>query len=168
MLSSIDRSLLQRVCRVLQLHNAALLEHVGTLNAVAEFSAWMLWYYITDRTTFFPFAAKSYSRDIFGTSFAVLVVAAFAGSIRSDQKVMTLSRHQTEEWKGWMQVCRICHGCLRSCSPAEHGTTRAQISYHCWGACKLNCLNTLSMKFACWTLWSGFMSNYNDLPQHMS
>jgi hypothetical protein len=92
---------------VLQLENAALIEHVETLNAVAEFCAWMCWYYIVDRTTLLPYAAKSYSRDIFGTVFAVLVVAAFAGSIQCESKVMMLSRHQTEEWKGWMQVCLL-------------------------------------------------------------
>ena len=64
----------------------------------------MVWYYISDRTTLLPFGAKSYSRDIFATVYAVIVIAAFAGSMRKEKRVMTLSRQQTEEWKGWMQA----------------------------------------------------------------
>jgi hypothetical protein len=95
-------------CRVLSLSQAELLEHAPTINAAAEFCAWMVWYYVSDRTTLLPFGSKSYSRDIFATSFAVIVVAAFSGTTTKEKKVMTLSRHQTEEWKGWMQVHPPC------------------------------------------------------------
>ena len=91
--------------RVVKLDEAALIQHSDTLDAAAEFCAWMLWYYISDRTTLLPYAAKSYSRDIVATVYAVMVLVAFAGSMRKEKRVMTLSRQQTEEWKGWMQVC---------------------------------------------------------------
>jgi N-acetylneuraminate 9-O-acetyltransferase len=89
---------------VLRHEKAALLEHAGTIDAVAEFCAWMLWYYISDRTTLLPYAAKSYSRDIVATVYAVMVLTAFGASMRTEKRVMTLSQQQTEEWKGWMQA----------------------------------------------------------------
>ena len=89
---------------MLRFEEAALREHAATIDACAEFCAWMVWYYIADRTTLLPFGAKSYSRDIFATVYAVIVIAAFAGSMRKEKRVMTLSRQQTEEWKGWMQA----------------------------------------------------------------
>ena len=94
------------MCRVLRLEPGLLAEHHVTISAVAEFCAWMLWFYVCDRTSWLPFEAKSYSRDTVAAIFAALVIAAFAGSIKVDATSSPLSRHQTEEWKGWMQVRR--------------------------------------------------------------
>lgn len=92
------------VCSVLALRQEALAEHESVIRAVAEFCAWLLWFYLCDRTSLLPFEAKAYSRDTVATIFAALVFAAFAGSVKADAKAASLSRHQTEEWKGWMQA----------------------------------------------------------------
>lgn len=92
------------VCSVLSLNHAALVQHQGTVNAMAEFSTWMIWFYVSDRTRILPVEVKSYSRDVFLTVFAAVIAIGF-GSFRKDKRVVTLSRQQSEEWKGWMQVC---------------------------------------------------------------
>lgn len=92
------------MCSVLCLNHAALVQHKGTLNAMAEFSTWMIWFYVSDRTRFLPVEVKTYSRDVFLTVFAAVIAVGF-GSFRNDKRAMTLCRQQSEEWKGWMQVC---------------------------------------------------------------
>lgn len=71
---------------------------------MAEFSMWMILFLISDRTQILRSGEKSYSRDVFLTAFAAVIAVSF-GSFREEKRAMTLSRHQTEEWKGWMQVC---------------------------------------------------------------
>jgi 10 TM Acyl Transferase domain found in Cas1p len=90
--------------RVLTLSPGAVAAHQGSIDAAAEFAAWMLWFFVADRTRLLPYGAKSYSRDIFLVCFAALVAVAFGTGVRKEQRTMSLSRQQTEEWKGWMQV----------------------------------------------------------------
>ena len=63
----------------------------------------MYFFYICDYAHVFPKANRSYSRDLFILLTLVLFVVA-GGLTVSDGDDKVLSRHQTEEWKGWMQV----------------------------------------------------------------
>ena len=82
----------------------AVLAHKDTLEAAAEFSAWMLWIFLADRTSVFGTGTKDYNRDLFLAVLATFILVAFGSGVRTEKRVMTLSRQQTEEWKGWMQV----------------------------------------------------------------
>lgn len=50
-----------------------------------------------------PKTQKQYSRDVFVSVFALLVIVAFVYTIRKTPEKL-VNRDQTEEWKGWMQV----------------------------------------------------------------
>lgn len=50
------------------------------------------------------FELQSYSRDLFIFLFVVLTIVAAGYSLRASRSPVLLHRHQTEEWKGWMQV----------------------------------------------------------------
>jgi N-acetylneuraminate 9-O-acetyltransferase len=93
--------------RVLSLDPGAVLEHKATLDAAAEFASWMLWFFVADRTKLLPAGQKEYSRDVVLTIFASTIFIAFKCSWHQEERMLTLSRPQTEEWKGWMQV--VCH-----------------------------------------------------------
>eukprot|EP00892_Ulva_mutabilis_P008402 jgi/Ulvmu1/5934/UM026_0056.1 len=90
--------------RVLSLNGTAVRYHHDTISALAEFSAWMIWFFLSDRTRLLEAGVKSYSRDVFLTAFATIIAIAFGSSVRPEKRMMILSRQQTEEWKGWMQV----------------------------------------------------------------
>jgi hypothetical protein len=51
---------------------------------------------------------QSYSRDLFMFIYLLICLAASLTSLRKHTTTSTsvdyLNRHQTEEWKGWMQV----------------------------------------------------------------
>lgn len=64
----------------------------------------MIWFFVADRTLLLKAGVKSYSRDVFITAFAAIIAIAFGSSLKQEKRIMTLSRQQTEEWKGWMQV----------------------------------------------------------------
>jgi hypothetical protein len=53
-------------------------------------------------------AVQSYSRDLFMFIYLLICLAASLTSLRKHTTTSTsvdyLNRHQTEEWKGWMQV----------------------------------------------------------------
>ncbi len=51
-----------------------------------------------------PPAAQSYSRDLFIFIFLVLTAVAAGYTLHAARGPVLLHRHQTEEWKGWMQV----------------------------------------------------------------
>ena len=90
----------------------------------------MLWFYVADRTTTFPQGVKvcfpaavrqskaaasralslrlcvqSYSRDLLAFLFCILTLVAWITSNKPGRGSLLLNRPQTEEWKGWMQVC---------------------------------------------------------------
>ena len=64
----------------------------------------MLWIFLADRTSVFGTGTKDYNRDLFLAVLATFILVAFGSGVRTEKRVMTLSRQQTEEWKGWMQV----------------------------------------------------------------
>ena len=75
------------------------------LRDCVEFGALLLWLFLCDRTSLFPGAEKTYSRDVFLFVFGTLVAVAGAASLSAPGRApLLLNRPQTEEWKGWMQV----------------------------------------------------------------
>ncbi|CAB4293098.1 unnamed protein product [Prunus armeniaca] len=78
----------------------------------SEFSVLLAYFYLCDRTDFFNTSTKSYNRDLFiFLYFLLIIVSAMASFTIHNEKspltgksILYLNRHQTEEWKGWMQV----------------------------------------------------------------
>ncbi|CAH2054798.1 unnamed protein product [Thlaspi arvense] len=94
------------------LDESFLVENRLTLRAIIEFALLMGYFYICDRTDVFNSSKKSYNRDLFLFLYFLLIIVSAITSftIHNDKSafngksIMYLNRHQTEEWKGWMQV----------------------------------------------------------------
>ncbi|XP_048234885.1 protein REDUCED WALL ACETYLATION 2 isoform X1 [Ricinus communis] len=89
-----------------------LIDNRLTLRAISEFGALLGYFYVCDRTDFFNGSKKSFNRDIFWFLYSLLIVVSAITSFKihhdkspfSGKPILYLNRHQTEEWKGWMQV----------------------------------------------------------------
>ncbi|XP_040991004.1 protein REDUCED WALL ACETYLATION 2-like isoform X1 [Juglans microcarpa x Juglans regia] len=89
-----------------------LIENRLILRAISEFGLLMMYFYLCDRTDFFDSATKSYNRDLFIFLYFLLIIVSAITSFKihhdkspfSGKSILYLNRHQTEEWKGWMQV----------------------------------------------------------------
>ncbi|XP_038722923.1 protein REDUCED WALL ACETYLATION 2 isoform X3 [Tripterygium wilfordii] len=89
-----------------------LIENRSTLRAISEFGALMAYFYLCDRTDFFSSSTKSYNRDLFLFLYFLLIIVSAITSFKihhdkspfSGKSILYLNRHQTEEWRGWMQV----------------------------------------------------------------
>uniref|UniRef100_A0A7N0UB30 Cas1p 10 TM acyl transferase domain-containing protein n=1 Tax=Kalanchoe fedtschenkoi TaxID=63787 RepID=A0A7N0UB30_KALFE len=98
--------------RFLLMDESFLIENRLTLRAMAEFGVLLIYFYICDRTNIFGESKKSYNRDMFIFLYFLLIIVSAMTSfkIHTDKSPLTgkailyLNRHQTEEWKGWMQV----------------------------------------------------------------
>ncbi|KAI4368111.1 hypothetical protein MLD38_016707 [Melastoma candidum] len=98
--------------RFLTLDDAFLLENRATLRAISEFGGILLYFFVCDRTNVLGDSTKSYNRDLFLFLYALLIIVAAMTSMKkhsdksafSGKAILYLNRHQTEEWKGWMQV----------------------------------------------------------------
>ncbi|XP_075513663.1 protein REDUCED WALL ACETYLATION 3-like isoform X2 [Primulina tabacum] len=105
-------SIKTNLIRFLTMEDSFLLENRLLLRAMAEFVGIIFYFYLCDRTTFFADSKKSYSRDVFLFLYILLIIASAMTSIKkhndksafSGKSILYLNRHQTEEWKGWMQV----------------------------------------------------------------
>ncbi|KAG6667940.1 hypothetical protein CIPAW_01G135100 [Carya illinoinensis] len=94
-----------------------LIENRLTLRAISEFGLLMGYFYFCDRTDFFDSATKSYSRDLFLFLYFLLIIAWGISSFKihherspfTGKSILYLNRHQTEEWKGWMQKSIIMY-----------------------------------------------------------
>lgn len=100
------------VVRFFLLDESFLLENRLTLRAMSEFIVILMYFYLCDRTNVFGETKKSYNRDIFLFLYFLLIIASAITSFKihhdkspiSGKSILYLNRHQTEEWKGWMQV----------------------------------------------------------------
>ncbi|XP_004295053.1 PREDICTED: CAS1 domain-containing protein 1-like [Fragaria vesca subsp. vesca] len=100
------------IFRFMLMDEAFLIENRLTLRAISEFSALLTYFYLCDRTDFFNSSTKSYNRDLFiFLYFLLIIVSAMTSFTIHNEKspltgksILYLNRHQTEEWKGWMQV----------------------------------------------------------------
>ncbi|KAG2541242.1 protein REDUCED WALL ACETYLATION 3-like isoform X1 [Panicum virgatum] len=105
-------SFTSQMLRLFFMDQMLLLENRLTLRAISEFGGYLLYFYICDRTDLLGESAKNYSRDLFLFLYFLLIIVAAMTSFKVHQdksaftgkSILYLNRHQTEEWKGWMQV----------------------------------------------------------------
>ncbi|CAM8921604.1 unnamed protein product [Rhodiola kirilowii] len=98
--------------RFLTMDDVFLLENRLTLRQMSEFGIILFYFYICDRTDLIPESTKNYNRDLFLFLYSLLIIVAAMTSLKkhtdkstfSGKAILYLNRHQTEEWKGWMQV----------------------------------------------------------------
>ncbi|KMZ67515.1 O-acetyltransferase, putative, expressed [Zostera marina] len=107
-----NSSVTSNLARLFSLDESFFLENRLTLRAISEFGLLMAYFYLCDRTDVFGESTKSYNRDIFFFLYFLLIIVAAITSFKvhsdkssfSGKSILFLNRHQTEEWKGWMQV----------------------------------------------------------------
>lgn len=88
-----------------------------TLRAMSEIGVILVYFFVCDRTNLLRESTRQYSRDIFFFLYFLLVIVAAMTSFTihhdkspfSGKSVLYLNRHQTEEWKGWMQVLFVMY-----------------------------------------------------------
>ncbi|CAN6306846.1 unnamed protein product [Urochloa humidicola] len=105
-------SFTSQMLRLFFMDQVLLLENRLTLRTISEFGGYLLYFYICDRTDLLGESAKNYSRDLFLFLYFLLIIVAAMTSFKVHQdksaftgkSILYLNRHQTEEWKGWMQV----------------------------------------------------------------
>ncbi|TMW87456.1 hypothetical protein EJD97_019934 [Solanum chilense] len=105
-------SVTSQITRFFLMDETFLLENRLTLRAISEFGALLTYFYLSDRTNLFGESKKSYNRDLFIFLYFLLIIVSAITSFKihhdkspfSGKSIMYLNRHQTEEWKGWMQV----------------------------------------------------------------
>lgn len=105
-------SVKSQLVRFFTMDEMFLIENRSTLRVMSEFGGILLYFYICDRTDFFGESGKSYSRDLFLFLYFLLILVSVMTSLRkhtekspiTGKTILYLNRHQTEEWKGWMQV----------------------------------------------------------------
>ncbi|KAE9601510.1 hypothetical protein Lal_00040717 [Lupinus albus] len=100
------------IMRFLLMDEYFLVENRLILRAMSEFGLLLAYFYLCDRTDFFGSSKKSYNRDLFIFLYFLLIIVSAMTSFKihndksplSGKSILYLNRHQTEEWKGWMQV----------------------------------------------------------------
>ncbi|XP_023545165.1 protein REDUCED WALL ACETYLATION 3 [Cucurbita pepo subsp. pepo] len=105
-------SIKTNLIRFLTLDESFLLENRATLRAISEFGAILVYFYVCDRTNILGDSKKNYNRDLFLFLYILLIIVSAMTSLKkhndksafSGKAILYLNRHQTEEWKGWMQV----------------------------------------------------------------
>ncbi|KAI8568326.1 hypothetical protein RHMOL_Rhmol02G0189800 [Rhododendron molle] len=105
-------SIRANLIRFLAMEDSFLLENRVTLRAMSEFGAILVYFYICDRTDLLGESSKNYNRDLFLFLYILLVIVSAMTSLKkhhdksafSGKAILYLNRHQTEEWKGWMQA----------------------------------------------------------------
>ncbi|PIA28048.1 hypothetical protein AQUCO_07300017v1, partial [Aquilegia coerulea] len=105
-------SVSSQLIRFFVMEESFLIENRLTLRAISEFGVLLLYFYVCDRTNLFGESKKTYNRDIFLFLYFLLIIVAAITSFKihkdkspfSGKAILYLNRHQTEEWRGWMQV----------------------------------------------------------------
>nr|VDC88987.1 unnamed protein product [Brassica oleracea] len=98
--------------RFLTMEDSFLIDNRATLRAMAEFGGILFYFYICDRTSLLGESTKNYNRDLFIFLYCLLIIVSAFASLKkhndrspiTGKSILYLNRHQTEEWKGWMQV----------------------------------------------------------------
>ncbi|XP_074319980.1 protein REDUCED WALL ACETYLATION 2 [Silene latifolia] len=111
-LSARNESHTSPILRFILMDETFLLDNRLTLRAMSEFGLLLAYFYLCDRTNFFGGSKKSYDRDLFLFLYFLLIIVSAVTSFTihqdksplSGRSILYLNRHQTEEWKGWMQV----------------------------------------------------------------
>lgn len=107
-----NASVTSPISRFILMDETFLLDNRLTLRAMSEFGLLLAYFYFCDRTDLFGESKKSYNRDLFLFLYFLLIIVAAITSFTvhqdkapfSGKSILYLNRHQTEEWKGWMQV----------------------------------------------------------------
>ncbi|KAL4561625.1 hypothetical protein LXL04_033795 [Taraxacum kok-saghyz] len=105
-------SIKANLIRFITMEESFLLENRATLRAMSEFGGIIFYFYLCDRTSLIPESTKNYNRDLFLFLYSLLIIVSAMTSLKkhsdksafSGKAILYLNRHQTEEWKGWMQV----------------------------------------------------------------
>lgn len=105
-------SIKTNLIRFVMMEDSFLLDNRATLRAMSELGAILIYFYLCDRTNLFADSTKNYNRDLFLFLYILLIIASAMTSLKkhndksafSGKTLLYLNRHQTEEWKGWMQV----------------------------------------------------------------
>ncbi|CAN1808528.1 Protein REDUCED WALL ACETYLATION 1 [Linum perenne] len=105
-------SIKMNLIRFVTMDDYFLLENRATLRAMSELGSILVYFYICDRTNLLGDSTKMYNRDLFLFLYILLIIVSAMTSFKkhtdksafSGKSIMYLNRHQTEEWKGWMQV----------------------------------------------------------------
>ncbi|CAI0467538.1 unnamed protein product [Linum tenue] len=100
------------IFRFLFMDEQYLLDNRLNLRAISEFGFLLVYFYLCDRTDVFGSSTKTYNRDLFLFLYFILIIVSAITSFTihhdkspfSGKPILYLNRHQTEEWKGWMQV----------------------------------------------------------------
>ncbi|KAJ8422511.1 hypothetical protein Cgig2_010632 [Carnegiea gigantea] len=120
----LSSSIKSNLLRFVTMDESFLLESRATLRAMAEFGAILVYFYVCDRTSLLEILLRSessYSISFLDTlhfrvSFCIFPEHARAltslkkhqdKSAFSGKSIQYVNRHQTEEWKGWMQATEI-------------------------------------------------------------
>ncbi|GJJ76669.1 N-acetylneuraminate 9-O-acetyltransferase [Entomortierella parvispora] len=88
---------------------AAFFPGIGVLRAMAVMAGSILYMYYSDRTTLFAKIGKAYSTPTFMFLCFLSLVAGLATLKRAEKDQPFLSRDQTDEWKGWMQIAILIY-----------------------------------------------------------
>ncbi|KAJ4976171.1 hypothetical protein NE237_001277 [Protea cynaroides] len=107
-----NSSVKANIIRFLCMDDLFLLENRATLRTMSELGAILIYFYLCDRTDLFRESTKKYNRDLFLFLYFLLIIVSAMTSLKrhhdksvfSGKSLLYLNRHQTEEWKGWMQV----------------------------------------------------------------
>ncbi|XP_059433679.1 protein REDUCED WALL ACETYLATION 2-like [Corylus avellana] len=100
------------IIRFLLIDESFLIENRLILRAISEFGFLMGYFFLCDRTDLFASETKVYNRDLFLFLYFLLIIVWGIPSLKmhhdkspmSGKTTLYLNRHQTEEWKGWMQI----------------------------------------------------------------
>ncbi|KAL4202171.1 hypothetical protein AMTRI_Chr02g262340 [Amborella trichopoda] len=110
--TKVHHSIKSNLLRFFFMDETFLVENRLILRAMSEFGAILIYFYICDRTNLFGESKKSYNRDLFLFLYFLLIIVSAMTSFKilldksalTGKSILYLNRHQTEEWKGWMQV----------------------------------------------------------------
>ncbi|KAG2261870.1 hypothetical protein Bca52824_068949 [Brassica carinata] len=136
-----NSSIRTNIIRFLSMEDSFLLEHRATLRAMSEFGAILIYFYICDRTELLGDSTKNYNRDLFIFLYALLIIVSAMTSLRnhndkspiSGKSILYLNRHQTEEWKGWMQAMQVLFLMYHYFAAAEiYNAIRIFIAAYVW------------------------------------
>ncbi|XP_051125507.1 protein REDUCED WALL ACETYLATION 1-like isoform X2 [Andrographis paniculata] len=108
----LSTSTMTNLIRFVMMDESFLLENRLHLRAMAEFGGILFYFYLCDRTNVFGDSPKNYNRDLFLFLYILLLIVSAMTSLKkhsdksafSGKSILYLNRHQTEEWKGYMQV----------------------------------------------------------------
>uniref|UniRef100_A0A2P2M5A6 Uncharacterized protein MANES_03G207400 n=2 Tax=Rhizophora mucronata TaxID=61149 RepID=A0A2P2M5A6_RHIMU len=100
------------IFRFIMMDEQFLIDKRLMLRGISEFGFYMAYFYLCDRTDVLGSSKKSYNRDLFMFLYSLFIIVSAITSFKihhdrspfSGKSILYLNRHQTEEWKGWMQV----------------------------------------------------------------